>query len=116
MGFLKVPEFSSELLVLPIFPQTSLYQTEEEQKVMSCYTVAGMKITPIVPKKEYRIEYTGKMLLESAPCKEVDIELNAVWHSDLPAFNFSTDISHLAMSEAMALQPWSREYFEILKR
>lgn len=116
MGFLKVPEFSSDLLVLPIFPQTTLYQTEEEQKILNCYNVAGIKLTPVVPHKEYRIEYQGKMLLESAPCKEVDIELNAVWRSNLPTFNFSTDVSQIAMSEAIALQPWSREYFEKLKR
>ena len=116
MGFLKVPEYSANLLALPIFPQTSLYQTEEEQKVLNCYAVAGMKITPVVPKKEYHIEYIGRMLLESTPCKEVDVELNAIWRSNLPAFNFSTDVSKIAMSEAMALQPWSKEYFNILKR
>lgn len=116
MGFLKVPEYSSDLLVLPIFPQTTLYQTDEEQKMMNCYSAAGMKLTSIVPKREYRIEYKGKMLLESALCKEVDIELNAVWRSNLPTFNFSTDVSHSAMSEAMALELWTQEYFENLKR
>lgn len=116
MGFLKVPEFSSQLLVLPIFPQTSLYQTEKEQNNQSCYDVAGIKLTPIVPNKEYRIEYSGKMVLESDCQKVIDVQLNTIWHSNLPTFNFSTDISRIAMSEAMALEPWTKQYFDNLKR
>lgn len=116
MGFLKVPEYSNSLLVLPIHPESTLYQTEEEQAVMDCYTVAGMKITPIVPRKEYRLEYNGKMLVESALGRKVDIELAAVWRSKLPTFNFSNDVSKMAISEAMALEPWSRQYFDYLKR
>lgn len=116
MGFLKVPEFSNQLLVLPIFPQTSLYQTEKEQNNLSCYEVAGIKLTPVVPNKEYRIEYNGKMALESDRQKEFDVQLNAVWRSDLPPFNFSADVSQIAMSEAMALEPWTKQYFDNLKR
>ncbi|XP_031628464.1 uncharacterized protein LOC116344172 [Contarinia nasturtii] len=116
MGFLRVPDFSDNLLTFPSFPDTSLYQTESEQKDLSCYGVAGLKITPVVPNREYHLEYNGKMRLESAPYKEVDIELNVFWRSKLPAFNFSTGLSKIAMSTAMALQPWSRKYFEHLKR
>lgn len=116
MGFLKVPEFSDNMLVLPVHPQTSLYQTDKEQLAVDCYTVAGIKVTPIVPKAEYRLEYNGQMLVEPTLNKHVAIELSAVWRSNLPAFNFSTDISKTAMSEAMALEPWSRQYFDSLKR
>lgn len=116
MGFIKVPEFRNDLLMFPSFPDTSLHQTEDERNNLNCYAVAGMKITPVLPNKEYHLEYNGKMLLKSAPCKKVDIEMNVIWRSSLPAFNFSTDMSKIAMSEAMAHQPWSREYFENLKR
>lgn len=116
MGFMKVPEYSKDLLVLPIFPQTTLYQTENEQNTLGCYSVAGIKITPVIPYKEYRIEYNGNMHLESVPQNDVAVQLNAVWKSNLPAFNFSIDISKVAMSEAMALEPWTRQYFNHLKR
>lgn len=116
MGFLKVPEFSKDLLVLPVFPDSTLQQTKEEQKNLDSYAVSGIKITSITPMCEYRIEYTGKMRSENNPSKELDIKLDTVWQTNLPAFNFSTDISKIAMSEAMALEPWSRKYFDNLKR
>lgn len=116
MCLMKVPEFSNTLLALSVHPNTSLYQTEEEQAVRDSYTVAGLKVTPITPRKEYRLEYNGKMILESNPSKTVDVEFNAVWRSYLRTFNFSTDFSDSAMSEAMALEPWTRKYFDNLKR
>lgn len=116
MGFVRVPEFSHQCLVLPIFPQTSLYQTEDEQNILRCYAVAGIKLTPVVPNKEYRIEYNGQMVLASDPQKQFDVQLSAVWRSNLPPFNFSTEFSKIAMSEAMARESWTRQYFDNLKR
>lgn len=116
MGFLKIPEFSDDLLVLPIYPKSTLYQNEREQHTLDSYTVYGIKITPIKPNKEYRIEYNGKMRFEGTPDREFDVNINAMWCSNLPTFDFSTDISKKAMSEAMALEPWSRKYFNNLKR
>lgn len=116
MGFLKLPEFSKDLLVLPVFPSSTLYQNADEQNNLDSYVVAGVKITPVTPMKEYRIEYTGKMHCENNAEKEFTVEINAVWRSSLPAFNFSTQISRKAVSEAMAVQSWSREYFHVLKR
>lgn len=116
LGFLKIPEFSNSLLVLPVHPGTSLYQTEEEKAVTDGYTVAGIKVTPIVPRKEYLLEYNGQMLIESKFNQKVDIQLSAVWRSNLPTFNFSTEISKMAMSEAMAIEVWTRQYFDNLKR
>lgn len=116
MGFVKVPEFSNELLVLPVYPGSSLYQNEAEQKNLDSYSVGGIKLSSVIPMKEYRIEYTGKMCFEQIPSKEVNINLDAIWRTNLPAFNFSTDVSKSAMSEAMALEPWTRQYFQNLKR
>lgn len=116
IGILKVPEFSSKLLVLPIFPKTSLYQTKEEQNNLDHYSVAGIKIKSIVPKKEYHLEYKGKMVVDSSFRKEVDVEMLAVWRSNGPTFNFSSEMSNIAKSEAMALELWSRKYFKNLKR
>lgn len=116
IGILKVPEFSSKLLVLPIFPKTSLYQTAEEQKNLDSYNVAGLKIKSVVPKKEYQLEYKGKMVVDSSFRKEVDVELFAEWRSQSPTFDFSTELSVTAKTEALALEPWSRKYFKNLKR
>lgn len=116
IGILKIPEFSSKLLVLPIFPKTSLHQTKGEQNNLDYYTVAGIKIKSVVPKKEYQIEYKGKMVMDSSFRKEIDVEMSAVWRSNGPTFNYSTEMSDVAKSEAMALEPWSHKYFNNLKR
>lgn len=116
IGILKVPEFSSKLLVLPIFPKTSLYQTAEEQKNLDSYKVAGIKIKSVVPKKEYQLEYKGKMVVDSSFRKEVDVEMFAEWRSKSSTFDFSTELSKIAKCEALALEPWSRKYFRNLKR
>lgn len=116
IGILKVPEYSNKLLVLPIFPKTSLYQTVEEQNKLDSYNVAGIKIKSVIPNKEYQLEYKGKMVVDSSFRKEVDVEMFAEWRSTSPAFNFSTELSDTAKSEALALEPWSRKYFKNLKR
>lgn len=116
MGFLKLAEFSEKLLVLPVFPDSCLYQTGKEENTMESYAVAGIKLSPITPMKEWQIEYRGKMHVESDLGKIHDLQIDATWIASLPPFNYSTDISAIAMSEAVALEPWSRKYFDDLKR
>lgn len=111
-----MPQFSDQLLVLPVFPDTCLYQTESEQETMDYYTVAGIKLTPVIPMKEWHVEYDGKMRLENDSTKLFNVQINAKWTSTLLPFNYSTDISEIAMSEAMALEPWSKKYFQNLER
>lgn len=116
MGFLKLPEFNQKPLVLPIFPDSCLYQTEAEQNTLKNYAVAGIKLTPIEPMKKWQLEYRGKMHLENDLEKIYDVQIDATWTATLPYFNYSTDISAIAMSEAVASEPWSRKYFDDLKR
>lgn len=116
MAFLRVPEYSDDLLVLPVFPNSTLYQTQEEKRVLDCYTVTGIRITPVKVNEEYHIQYNGKMRLKRTLSQNVDVKLAVKWRSNLPTFDFSTDLSKRAMSEAMALENWSRDYFESLKR
>lgn len=66
--------------------------------------------------KEYRIEYIGKMRFDDISRQNVDVELNATWRSDLPMFNFLTDISNDAISKAMSLEKWNKTYFNNLER
>lgn len=114
IAILKVPEFSNKLLVLPIFPKTALYQTTDEENNGDCYTVAGIKIKCITPEREYHLEYNGNMVMDSSFRKEVYVEMSAVWRSIGPTFTFSRDFSSAAKAEAMALEPWSRKYFNKL--
>lgn len=60
-AFLRIPDFSEDTLVLPQFPDTCLYRTEEQQNNLDSYNVDGIKLTPITPMKKWRIEFIGKM-------------------------------------------------------
>ncbi len=45
----------------------------------------------------------------------IDVELDAIWSTNLRQFDFDTDMSSRAIARAFAREPWSREYFEMLK-
>lgn len=45
----------------------------------------------------------------------VDVELEAIWSTNLKQFDFDTDMSSTAISRAFAREPWSREYFQMLQ-
>lgn len=46
---------------------------------------------------------------------QYDVKIDAKWTSTLLPFNYAVDVSAYAMSKAMALEPWNRQYFENLK-
>jgi len=45
----------------------------------------------------------------------VDVHIDAAWTTNWKYFDFDTDMSSVALSRSMAREPWSREFFEILK-
>lgn len=63
----------------------------------------------------WRISYKGKMKRYEARADMVDVELELVWSSELPYFNFDTDMDPLTMAKSMAYEKWDRNYFDMLK-
>lgn len=59
---LRIPTFNENLLVAPKFPDTCLFQTQQEQDNDSVYTVEGITLTPLIPMRSWQIEYNGKMM------------------------------------------------------
>lgn len=92
-------------------PGTSLYQTEEIEE----YEAEGLKITPEIPMKKWKISYEGKMKQYDNRKEFVDVKIEAEWSSVLPYFNFDSDMDPWAMAKSMAYEKFSREYFENLK-
>ena len=43
------------------------------------------------------------------------VNMKAEWKSALPYFDFDVMIPEWTMARAIAREPWSREYFEMLK-
>lgn len=48
--------------------------------------------------------------------QKFEVKIDAVWSSQLPPFNYDVDISKLSIASAVAMEPWSREYFQNLER
>lgn len=115
MGYLKVPEFGDELFTLLEYPGALLQQTQAQQEDLTSFSVGGLALTPLEPMKKWRIQYNGKMKSVANGSKVVDVQIDGLWTYKHSPFDFSTDISVTAMSEAVAGEQWSRQYFDDLK-
>lgn len=49
------------------------------------------------------------------PKKMYDVALYVKFTSSLPYFDFDTDMEELTVAKGIALEPWSQEYFSIVK-
>lgn len=97
------------------FPHSSWQQTEEQQKNTKKFSVGGLNITPLEPMKKWRIEFDGKLKSVKNDNELIDVKIDGIWTFKHEPFNYTTDISANAMSEAIANEDWSRQYFDNLK-
>ncbi|XP_023703367.1 uncharacterized protein LOC111862314 isoform X2 [Cryptotermes secundus] len=107
---LRVPDIG--LLMTPKLPDTITFRTEEEG---THYGAEGIRLKPVKPMKSWDIMYDGKMKLHGDPKKMYDVALYVKFTSSLPYFDFDTDMEELAVAKGMALEPWSQEYFSIVR-
>ena len=47
--------------------------------------------------------------------QEHDVKVDAVYTSNIPHFDFDSEMNAWTVARAMAREPWSREYFNRLK-
>ncbi|XP_062541594.1 uncharacterized protein LOC134209615 [Armigeres subalbatus] len=111
--YLKVQDFSTRLLVSPRLPDTCMWQLDHE---LGRYEAEGLKLTPIVPMKKWKIEYQGIMRFEDDSSLNMKVTLEAFWTSNLPYYNFATDMDPNPVASAMAKELWTRQYFKNLKK
>ncbi|KAK4021997.1 uncharacterized protein LOC116919103 [Daphnia magna] len=104
--FLKVP--GEGLFTSPKLPDSTLFGTEDE------FGAEGLKFEPLDPMRKWKISYKGQ-LRRNETDELVDVELEAIWSTNLKQFDFDTDMSSTAISRAFAREPWSREYFQMLQ-
>lgn len=104
--FLRIPQ--EGLLLSPKLPDSLMFGTADE------FGAEGLKFTLIEPMRKWRIQYQGQLRRDKS--KElVDVEIDAIWSTQLEQFDFDTDMSTTTLSRAIAREPWSREYFQTLK-
>lgn len=79
------------------------------------FAAEGIKIECVEPMRKWKIRFEGRLKAHDHHEKIYDARLNLEFTSDLPYFNFDTDLDPVSMAAAMAKEKWSKSYFEILK-
>lgn len=122
MLYIRLPELG--LLELPSLPDTSLYQSKTETPGFSA---GGLRIEPVTPMKKWKLSFEGKMRLvrdgwkeiepdaEQKPAELLDVKFSLDWDAYTRMFDFDTDMHPSAICSAMAIEPWSRNFFNQLK-
>ncbi|XP_045110001.1 uncharacterized protein LOC123503941 [Portunus trituberculatus] len=109
--YLKVP--NTGVLTLPCHPDTVTFRSEDAE---DSFSAAGLTISLLTPVKSWKLKFSGKLRLHDNPNdvpKDVKIDLH--WVSDLPLFDYDTDMDVMTTSKAFAREPWSRQYFQQLR-
>lgn len=109
--YLRVPDFSQEVLMSEKLPETTLIQTEEES---DHFAAQGISLKPIEPMKRWSLEYQGKMRMGDSG-KLVTVKLHAQFKSKLKCFNYDRDMNPKCSADAIAREAWSKEYFDLVK-
>ncbi|ELU09306.1 hypothetical protein CAPTEDRAFT_151881 [Capitella teleta] len=109
--YIRVPNVG--LFELATLPNTSLQTSKPE-----CYSAGGLTIEPVTPMKEWRLTFDGTMRLikpDGEKVEDIKANFDLQWTADSRLFDFDTDMDVTALCEAMATEPWSREFFNNLK-
>ncbi|XP_070560362.1 uncharacterized protein [Ptychodera flava] len=112
--FLNIPEVG--LFQLPEHPDSTVYECDPD-----AHDAGGLKLKCTTPMKEWKIEYDGK--LRKGPRDEwkdddeglVDAKLEFTWTAYTDFYDFDVDQAPETISDAIAKQQWSREFFKTLK-
>ena len=77
------------------------------------HTSGSLKYVCLNPGSSWEILYDGPLVSEG---RSIQSSFKGIFSSPLPLFDFGDGMPPGPMAEAMAGQPWSREWFEELKR
>lgn len=109
--YLKLKNTDYGILESLKLPSTDLVQMDDE----SGFAAEGINIECTEPMRKWKINFEGRLKAHDHHEKTYDARLNLEFTSDLPYFNFDTDLDPVSMATAMAREKWSKTYFEILK-
>lgn len=97
-------------------PKTLLQSDPVSLLLLKEYSAEGIKFTPVEAMKKWKIQFKGKMKLESTG-DDYDVDFIADWNSNgYPYFLYERDLSIRALARALAREEWSKDLFEQLKK
>ena len=71
-------------------------------------------MVPELPMRRWSLSFEGKMRNEKAGSVH-DVKISGTYTSELPYFDFDSEMEAWTVARAMAREPWSRAYFDRLK-
>ncbi|KAK8403951.1 hypothetical protein O3P69_000185 [Scylla paramamosain] len=109
--YLKVP--NTGVLTLPCHPDTVTFRPEDAE---DAFCAAGLTISLLTPVKSWKLQFSGKLRLHSNPKDDPkDVKIDLHWVSNLPLFDYDTDMDVMTTAQAFAQEPWTRQYFQQLR-
>lgn len=109
--YLKIKDSDYGILETIKLPRTDLLQANDEEG----FAADGIIIECMKPMRKWKIRFEGQLKAHDDHSKIYDVQLHLEFTSELPFFNFDTDPDPFSMASAMAVEKWSRNYFETLK-
>ncbi|XP_066151713.1 uncharacterized protein [Euwallacea fornicatus] len=109
--YVKIKNSKFGILELPKIPDTTLFNTEEEEG----YGAEGLKVSVVEPMKKWQITFSGQLKEHYKPEISHNVTIEASFSSDEPWFNYETDMHPWNMAKVLAYEKWSRSYFVNLK-
>ncbi|KAK3927410.1 CDK5RAP3-like protein [Frankliniella fusca] len=106
--YIRIPGLG--LLMHTKLPDTCLFGADGV-----VYGAEGIRLQPVEPLKTWCVEFDGVMKLQEDPSKQFNVKLRGVWTAGWPAFNYDTDTNPHTMAKTVAVEEWSRDYFNRLK-
>jgi len=100
----------------PIHPDTNVYNVDSD-----VYSAAGLKFECLEPMKRWKVHYSGLMRkgmsseYTTEPFETVHVQISLMWSAFTDFFDFDTDIHPNCISDAVAREKWSKDFFRRLE-
>ncbi|XP_050346456.1 uncharacterized protein LOC126770891 [Nymphalis io] len=112
-SFLYLKFKNEDLLLSPRLPDTYVQQTKEDE---DDYSVQGIKIKNFIPMRTWKLSYNGEMKSRSDVNKSVKVSADLTWSAQWAPFEYDTQMSPYSVADDMAREPWSSDYFKLVKK
>ncbi|XP_047529736.1 uncharacterized protein LOC125065921 [Vanessa atalanta] len=112
-SFLYLKIKNEPLLLTPRLPDTYVQRTKEDE---DDYSVQGIKIKNFIPMRTWTLSYKGEMKPRNDVNKTVKVSADLIWSAQWAPFEYDTQMSPYSVADDMAREPWSSDYFELVKK
>ncbi|XP_045771647.1 uncharacterized protein LOC123871748 [Maniola jurtina] len=112
-SFLYLKIKGEDLFLSPSLPDTYLQKSEDDGEG---HCVKGINITNFIPMRAWTLRYNGEMKPKSNSNKTVKVEADLTWSAQWAPFEYNSQMSPRSVADDMAREPWSRDYFKLVKK